>query len=418
MNAFLNAPTAGDGIQKFFQALAMGPMVRQQAQMKAALVDAQVYQAMMGGNKAAADIEKTRTYLQQRNQALSETAGAGASAYEKNMNFLARLVGDNLNPATLTQGALNAQKGTFRQSMLDHYGDPGTDREKTGFLNAMLDGKSYEPYSPIGESGYMANKATGQSVLGASSLAAYTQAAKQAQLAGQAKHYDPTNGVVVDLRNGAAQPAMLASGQPLVTRVKTDAFKAQAAVDGTVDKLGRMEALTRAIKDDPALWRITGTTGTLPNIPGSAAADLEARLHTLKNQVGIAVIQAMRDASKTGGALGNVSNFELQSVQNALASLDKAQSPQAMRESLQQIIDYVAGAKERLHSAYARQYGERKTTEPARYQPGGQTATQVSPPGGGSIPPAAIAHLKQHPELQTDFDAYYGTGLAASVLTP
>lgn len=203
---------------------------------------------------------------------------------------------------------------------------------------------------------------------------------------------DTANGVmIVDPRSGDARPALGADGKPLVGQRqeasqkaqrerRTEAIEARQAVENSGTNLDRLAAEARSIINDPALTRITGLAGTLPNIPGGAAANVQARLETLKSQVGFAVLQAMRDASKTGGALGNVSNFEVQALQNNLAALDTSQSPAAFQRSLQQIIDYAMGAKSRMASAYQQQFGS-MDAEQQRQQ------AQSVPPDAASLQP-------------------------------
>lgn len=60
----------------------------------------------------------------------------------------------------------------------------------------------------------------------------------------------------------------------------------------------------------------------------------------------------MRDASKTGGALGQVSNFELQALQNNLAALQRAQSVEQAKQELKKIQDFARESKQRLQAAY------------------------------------------------------------------
>ena len=45
----------------------------------------------------------------------------------------------------------------------------------------------------------------------------------------------------------------------------------------------------------------------------------------------------MRNSSPTGGALGNVSNKELASLESAVASLDQTLDPRVLRNNLNQI---------------------------------------------------------------------------------
>lgn len=187
---------------------------------------------------------------------------------------------------------------------------------------------------------------------------------------------DTAQGVmIVDPRSGASRPAVGADSQPVLgeraaqaqkqqRERQVEAIEARQAVDNSAANLDRLISEAQGIIKDPALKRITGIAGTLPNWPGGEAADVQARLETLKSQAGFAVLQAMRDASKTGGALGNVSNFEVQALQNNLAALDTSQSPEAFVNSLKQIVDYANGVKARMNDAYQKQYGGSTTAQP------------------------------------------------------
>lgn len=84
-------------------------------------------------------------------------------------------------------------------------------------------------------------------------------------------------------------------------------------------------------------WKTVGFGGLSGFIPSSPAKDYSAKLLTLKSQIGFGELQAMRDASKTGGALGNVANQELEALQNSLGALDTLQSPKQMKEELKKI---------------------------------------------------------------------------------
>lgn len=83
-----------------------------------------------------------------------------------------------------------------------------------------------------------------------------------------------------------------------------------------------------------------GTTGVgsyLSVLPGTSAKELSTVLGTIKARLGFDQLQQMRSASPTGGALGQVSNRELASLESAVASLDQGLSPKALRENLKQI---------------------------------------------------------------------------------
>lgn len=83
----------------------------------------------------------------------------------------------------------------------------------------------------------------------------------------------------------------------------------------------------------------TGIGSYLSIVPGSNAKELATTLATIKARLGFDQLAQMRQASPTGGALGNVSNKELASLESAVASLDQSLSPKALRENLKQIND-------------------------------------------------------------------------------
>lgn len=70
-----------------------------------------------------------------------------------------------------------------------------------------------------------------------------------------------------------------------------------------------------------------GAGSMLSSIPGTPARNLAATLETVKANFGFDRLQQMREASPTGGALGQVAVQELVALQSTVASLDQAQSP-------------------------------------------------------------------------------------------
>ena len=80
---------------------------------------------------------------------------------------------------------------------------------------------------------------------------------------------------------------------------------------------------------------VAGLLGSLNSIrPGSPAFDVDKMLNTIKANVGFDRLQAMRDSSPTGGALGQVTELELKLLQSSLAALDQGMSPKRFREQL------------------------------------------------------------------------------------
>lgn len=85
-----------------------------------------------------------------------------------------------------------------------------------------------------------------------------------------------------------------------------------------------------------------GFGSMLSAVPQSSARDLRAKLETVKARLGFDELERMREASPTGGALGQVAVQELVSLQSTVASLDQAQSPEQLAAALQKVDRHYA----------------------------------------------------------------------------
>jgi hypothetical protein len=154
----------------------------------------------------------------------------------------------------------------------------------------------------------------------------------------------------------------------------------QASVRNSLSGLDRLVQEARELKGMSGVDSMTGSiqgSGWVPTI-FQDTANAEAKLETLKSQIAFNVLQAMRDASKTGGALGSIAVEELWMLQNNLASLDTRQGEQAFKDSLDRIMDYAEGAKVRLLQGYKGTYGQDFDANAA---PAGQAAPRADPLG-------------------------------------
>ena len=91
------------------------------------------------------------------------------------------------------------------------------------------------------------------------------------------------------------------------------------------------------------------------NIPGTGAYNLNKKLDAIRSNIGFAELQAMREASPTGGALGQVAVQELNMLQSVLGSLDTAQSPAQLEKNLYTIEKHYSKWKRAVQQAG--QYG-------------------------------------------------------------
>ena len=77
-----------------------------------------------------------------------------------------------------------------------------------------------------------------------------------------------------------------------------------------------------------------GPGGWLASVPATDARNLQAKLTTIKANLGFDRLQQMREMSPTGGALGQVAVQELTALQATVASLDQLQSPAELNRAL------------------------------------------------------------------------------------
>jgi len=142
--------------------------------------------------------------------------------------------------------------------------------------------------------------------------------------------------------------------------VETEKFfdkpRALAAVN---EQNAKTDLFLKKINDlatDPGLERATGLWAYIPSIYGGKAANVEAATESLKAQLGFTSLQQMRSESKTGGALGNVSDRDIAFLQQEFVSLAKSQSKEQFIEGLRTIATYLAGAKQRRTEAFNADY--------------------------------------------------------------
>jgi hypothetical protein len=152
-----------------------------------------------------------------------------------------------------------------------------------------------------------------------------------------------------------------------------------ATLQSSMADLDRLATSANELLQSPGLERITGIPGKFGNVPGMAGANAAAKLETLKSQIGFGVLQAMRNASKTGGALGNVSDAEGKRLEANLAALDTSQSTEDFAKGLKKVIDFSNQAKQRLADSYKMHYGARLGDNPV---PTGIPPQSAQPPLG------------------------------------
>jgi hypothetical protein len=106
----------------------------------------------------------------------------------------------------------------------------------------------------------------------------------------------------------------------------------------------------------PGLNSITGiAAGRLPGIT-SAGREAEALFDKISARGGFQELQNMRQASPTGGALGNVSNQEGAQLRQAFAALDRRQDAASVRKAITDAINQIRASQQTIKEAYDTTY--------------------------------------------------------------
>ena len=143
--------------------------------------------------------------------------------------------------------------------------------------------------------------------------------------------------VIIDKNTGKQTNVTLTPDQQEIVDKKELSNKkmAVARADNVLSQLDRIESL--AISPDSFLG-VDGAAGPLymvnQFIPATDAYALSNLVQSVKANLSFDELQRMRDASPTGGALGQVSNIEIGLLQNSIAALNPALGEVEFKEQL------------------------------------------------------------------------------------
>ena len=163
--------------------------------------------------------------------------------------------------------------------------------------------------------------------------------------AGQAIVPDPTapNGYRVVTLAGSEAERKAVEATADRAREAIEAAEAAEGQEVLTERAGNvvLEDIRRVkekIEDAPWYSPATGFLGNiLKDVGGTQAADVQALTMTIRGNIGFDRLQQMRDASPTGGALGQVSERELATLQSVLGSLEQSQSEEQLLQNLDRL---------------------------------------------------------------------------------
>jgi hypothetical protein len=169
-------------------------------------------------------------------------------------------------------------------------------------------------------------------------------AAARGYLKTEREGYDKQRDAEAAHRNRLAEIAAQGGIQERVARIQKEG-KAGAEAEPAVSPYAEERSIRTVQSVDELLGKVnrwtSGIGSVLSAIPETDARNFAAELETLKANIAFGELTAMREASKTGGALGQVSDREASLLQNTLGALDIGQSPSNLKAQLQKIKDSI-----------------------------------------------------------------------------
>jgi len=169
---------------------------------------------------------------------------------------------------------------------------------------------------------------------------------------------------------------------PVIKGSNTKANEAFNAMEQAVARYDETITAAKRLLNNPDLDTILGNIqGNIPetalSLYSQGAANALADYNTLLTTAGFQELQAMRDASPTGGALGQVAVEENKMLQKSAFSSARAQSEAKFKQAVRDYISRLERSRNRVLGAYERQFGERFM--PANAPRATKTAPKTAP---------------------------------------
>ena len=167
----------------------------------------------------------------------------------------------------------------------------------------------------------------------------------------------------IPLQSPEAQAAATDTAKAQVKR-NFDQPQEQQALTSVVGSIDDALKQVTSLKTQKGLGNITGTImGRTPNM-SQPAVDAQTNLDTLKSQIGVQVLTAMRQASKSGGAVGQVTEKEWPILQNQLGNLFQAQSTDQFKKGVADVEQSLNRIKSSSQAAYNATYPQQGQQAP------------------------------------------------------
>jgi hypothetical protein len=167
---------------------------------------------------------------------------------------------------------------------------------------------------------------------------------------------------VVPADQVAANAAALAEGKDTGKRIaaqKADYPLVRYSLEQNNLNVAEQNKLLDELINDEKLWQAVGPTQLISAIPGTQGAYIRGKLDTLGNKVMLSTLINLRAMSKTGGAVGNVSDREgdtMRGSQGAITNFNLMAGD--MRQELQRVRAYNNEFSKIMNDAFTATYDD------------------------------------------------------------
>lgn len=155
----------------------------------------------------------------------------------------------------------------------------------------------------------------------------------------------------------AAQASIDRERAKAAAETKADQPRRQQQVENKRAQVALVQDDIKRAMDNSSGWT-TGFFGNIASyIPGTPAHDLAATLDSIKANIGFDKLSQMRAESKTGGALGQVTERELALLQAVWGSVAQSQSEAQFERNLARLSSQIERSWKAVERAYQQDYG-------------------------------------------------------------
>lgn len=136
-------------------------------------------------------------------------------------------------------------------------------------------------------------------------------------------------------------------------RKVADAEKAdRLRLEGSLEQSNLAVSAARKALSDVGLLTSGLIGGMTKWIPGSPALDLDQALEPVRAITSFEQLNRMKEASRTGGALGQIAVRELDLLGASVASLNTSQGPDQLKANLRRVIQHFKSWQEKVQKAW------------------------------------------------------------------